>query len=199
MDKEDDVTMTAQIADEYKVSGKKYEIIAMSAPVTFDPSDYGFHPTAPHTACWRGYWCDYKVTSKQLMLDKLHIYCGDDCYPVFRGVTPQNDPVGGGSMKLYKGLNQLVDYDGSLVLGRGFINRYYIHMGFQRAWAYEEVKELVFEHGMVVRTVDHSDFVAALREQIDHDPKFMNDLQDNIIKFVHDSFSLDAKTKAWWI
>lgn len=93
-----------------------------------------------------------------------------------------------------------MDYTGRILVGKGFIHDYYIHMGFQRAWAYETLKEFVFENGKLINVVDHSKIAAELRELIDRDPEeFDNKLHEDIIGFVNSSFSLDFENKAWWL
>ena len=192
--------MTAQITDQYTYKGEEYSIIAMTESIEFDPEQYGFHPEAPHTACWRGYWCEFLITDEALLLDTLHIYSGDHDYPEFNGVQPQASKEEWDDMATYYGLNFPIDYSGSIVLGSGFLERYYIHMGFQRAWAYENVIELVFKHGRVTDRKDHGETVAKIREEIDRDPEgFRDRMHADIPRFVDNSFSLDTSIKAWWI
>ena len=189
--------MTAQAPDFYRYHGSEYEIIAMTKSIEPDFELYGFHFKAATTACWRGHVCEYSIRRDKLYLHNMYAYCKDDEYPVFNGVAPV--PSDRRHMMIYKNLKLFMDYSGKIVLGKGFINKYYIHMGFQRAWAYREVIELVFKHGVVVKTNDQSDYVAKIREQYDTDPKFREDVYDDILKYVHDGFSLDPKVKAWWI
>lgn len=40
-----------------------------------------------------------------------------------------------------------INYSGDIVIGTGFIDKYNIHMGYQQAYAYEKVYELIFEQG----------------------------------------------------
>ncbi len=191
--------MTGQIEDTYRYKGKEHSIIAMTTPIEFDPEEYGFHPEAPHTACWRGYVCHYDIVANQLALTKLEIFCGENPYPVFDGVAPVKDRRKWSNMMIYRNLRHVIDYDGSIVVGSGFLNQYYIHMGFQRAWAYENVYELMFEHGKVIKTVDHSDFVQKFRDEIKRNPDFLKELHSDIPRFIDDSFSRDARIKAWWL
>ena len=39
---------------------------AVSAPKNFHPEEYGFRPVSPHTACWRGYFCQYDITDDHI-------------------------------------------------------------------------------------------------------------------------------------
>ena len=70
--------MTAQIPDMYRYQGRNHEIIAISNPIDFNPEDYGFRPVAPHTACWRGYFCQYDIRDDQLFLSKFWVNQEED-------------------------------------------------------------------------------------------------------------------------
>lgn len=189
--------MTAQIPDEYIVSRKPYSLIAMSNDIEFNPRDFGIEPVAMHSGCWRGYFCKYRINKKGLFLDELNINSNAPL-PTIDGIEPQiysqYDNVCSGR---YKRLKRKIDYTGSIVLGTGFLDQYYIHMGFQRAWAYEKVIEVVFEKGNVVKIIDHSEKVNEIREAIDSGKDLVG--RSYISKFISDSFSLDAKVKAWWL
>ena len=192
--------MTAQAPDYYRYHGREYSIIALSKPIEPDFKSYGFQFTHLTTSCWRGHVCEYSIRREKLYLHNLYAHCKDDQYPEFNGVIPV--PAGNNEyerMMKYGNLKLFMDYSGKIVLGKGFIDEYYIHMGFQRAWAYKEVIELVFKHGIVVKMKDHSEFVAKIREQYNSDPQFREEVFDDILKYVHDGFSLDPKVKAWWI
>ena len=191
--------MTAQISDEYTYKGKKYDIIASSAPIEFDPNEHGFNPSAPHTACWRGYWCVYSIDGRKLTLHTLHINCDDNNYPDLFGTKAVKAHNGWDYGMEYRNIGYVVDFNGSVVLGRDFIQDYYIHMGFQQPWAYGKVIELVLEKGMLINEIDHSAYVADLRKKIDANPDYLKDLHSNIPLFAEKSFSLNAKDKAWWI
>ena len=191
--------MTAQIPDTYHYKGKKYSIIAMSAPIDFDPVEYGFFPISPHTACWRGYVCEYEITDDELYLRRLSIWCGNHGYPEFDGILPVEDTKNFGHFMVYENLHHHMDYTGSIVVGSGFLKQYYIHMGFQRAWAYKNVFELKFEHGRVKEKIDHSEYVKGVRKKIKEDPEYLDKVFSSITGFIDESFSLDKNIKAWWI
>lgn len=199
--------MTAQIGDSFKFKGVEYQIIALNRPIKFSPSTYGITPESICTACWAGYWCDYTISEETILLTNLYINSKDDYYPNINGiqVTQNKDNTRKANFKymghhLYKDLNIPMNYSGKIVVGDKFIQDYYIHMGYQRAWAYEVVLEFVFENGKLIATYNHSDLVAKVRQEIVRDPDmFYKKLQTNIESFVEDSFSLKFKEKAWWI
>lgn len=191
--------MTAQAPDTYLYNGQEYNIVAMTSPIDFNPEEFGFRPVAPTTACWRGYICEYTVTDEELYLSKLRIFCDNNPYPVFEDVSPVKDKVKYSPFMVYDHLHHNIDYTGSIVVGSRFLEQYYIHMGFQRAWAYENVYELKLEHGKVIRMIDHSKVVEEIRMKINEDPDFDDRLHNDICRFVEESFSLDKDVKAWWI
>lgn len=193
--------MTAQITDEYTFNDELYTIIAISDPIDFRPEEHGFQPSAASTACWRGYWCEYRITEEEIYLDKFHVHQdGAMRYPVFCGQKAHKSRYKYENMLVYSDLHFVIHFTGSIVLGRGSISKYCVNMGFQRAWAYEKVIELRFENGAVVETVDHSDYVRQIRREIELDPTgFDGKLHADTTEFVKNSFSLAPSVKAWWI
>lgn len=208
--------MTAQIGDIYKRHNDEYTIVAISAPLSFDPKNYGLEPHPSSTACYRGYWCEYDITDDGLFLENLYLFNGDGNYPEFLGksIAPieyQECDCYRGKKKtrkkiprhmghrVYKDVHLLIPYTGKVLLGKDFLREYYIHMGYQRPFAYKTLVEYVFEEGIPLDIIDHSKTAEKLRESIDlKDPMWKYREQD-IPQFVEDSFSLDYKTKAWWL
>lgn len=209
--------MTAQIGDIYKHKNKEYSIVAMSAPINFKPQDFGLEPQARGTACWKGYWCEYHITDGKLLLKKLFMYNGEGKYPLLNGVGVveqtyhEGISITSGDTKsrkvmlednmghrMYKNVNLQIKYSGKILVGDDFIRDYYIHIGYQRAWAYKTLIEFVFEDGNLIETIDHSDITERLRKEIDDGRRFKEE-RKNIPFFVADSFWLNMKDKAWWI
>lgn len=211
--------MTAQIGDIYKYRKNKFTIVALSNAIQFNPKDYGLEPHASSTACWRGYWCEYNITDDGLFLQNLYLFNSEGNYPPLNGieVSPQEfkeydcynfkkkksekvtRPLHMGH-RIYKNVNMPVPYTGKILLGDGFLQEYYIHMGFQRGWAYQKLIELIFEEGILLECNDLSHIAKAQRENIKNqgkDTRYPDD--SNIPKFVNESFSLDYADKAWWM
>jgi len=211
--------MTAQIGDIYKWNSEKYTIVAMTAELPFDPRDFGMEPFGRCSCCWRGYWCEYIIGDDGLFLQTLYMRNQKDEYPDFNGITvsPVTYHEGtrlncatGKSRKVliedymghrrYENVMLKIPYTGSIVGGRKFLDRYYIHMGFQRAWAYEELLEFVFLDGMLCDVVDHSGMARKLRMEIERNGmRPGRPINEGIVPFVDKGFSLDVKDKAWWI
>ena len=102
--------------------------------------------------------------------------------------------------RAYKNVNMPIPYTGKILLGDGFLQEYYIHMGFQRGWAYQKLIELIFKEGILLECNDLSHIAKAQRENIKNQGKDSRYSEDsNILKFVNESFSLDYADKAWWM
>ena len=190
--------MTAQIGDIYKYQKKEFTIVALSSAMLFDPKNYGMEPHARSTACWRGYWCEYAIEDDELLLKDLYLFNSDGKYPPLNGVEVSMKSHFG--HRVYKDVNMPIPYTGKILLGDGFMQEYYIHMGFQRGWAYKKLIELVFEEGILLVCNDLSHIAKAQREAMakgNINPRRPGG--DNILKFVEDSFSLDYADKAWWM
>lgn len=174
--------------------------MALSEPINFKPQEYGLTPQASCTACWNGYWCEYHIYNGLLLLKNLFMFNSEGNYPPLNGVGVIEQTyhevlrLGPGHKKEkimmedhmghreYRNVDLPIKYTGKILVGDGFIQEYYIHMGYQRAWAYEELLEFVFEDGRLVKTNDHSDMAKKMRVEIEAGNN-----------------KLDMKDKAWWI
>lgn len=211
--------MTAQIGDSYKWNKREYQIVAETAPLNFNPQEYGMDPFGFCSACWRGYWCEFDINDKGLFLQNLYINNHSGNYPTLNGVSVSpityhegisigmhgekdekvliEDHLG---HRMYENVMLRIPYTGRIVVGRDFIDQYYIHMGFQRGWAYKELREFSFEAGYLIETIDHSEEAKQMREEMAKNNKNPKRPEgESITKFVNKSFSLDYKDKAWWI
>ena len=213
--------MTAQISDIFKYQNEDYSVVAVSKVIPFKPENFGLEPQMSSTACWRGYWCEYNIINDKFLLNKLYFHNMEGNYPPFNGVevSPQefvdsvvynlNDkksrieksPAHSGH-RLYKNVNLLIPYTGKIMLGKGFLSEYCIHMGFQRGWAYEKLIELSFENG---KLVDYKDLSHKAKEQREILENHRNEKDNNsekslkeIFESVNKSFSLDYSDKVWW-
>ena len=211
--------MTAQIGDKYKYQKQEFTIVALSSRMLFDPKDFGLEPNSRSTACWRGYWCEYDITDEELLLKNLYIFNSEGKYPPLNGVEvsppefKEYECYRGNRKKrekvsmpahfghrVYRDVNLPISYTGRILLGADFMQEYYIHMGFQRGWAYKKLVELVFEEGVLLESNDLSHIAKAQRETMrgqGENPRHPD--AGNIPKFVDESFSLDYTDKAWWI
>ena len=70
-------------------------------------------------------------------------------------------------------------------------------MDFQGAWAYN-VYELVFEHGKMIRKINHSKVGEEIRKRLAEDPDFL-DMREGLLRFIDEKFSSNKDVKSWWI
>ena len=153
------------------------------------------------------------------LLQNLYIFNADGKYPPLNGIeiSPEEfqectayslkNKKGEKVMRpkhmghrVYKNINMPISYTGKILLGNGFMHEYYIHMGFQRGWAYKELVEFIFEDGVLLECNDLSHIAKAQRDTIKkhgEDSPYPDD--GDIPKFVNESFSLDYEDKAWWM
>lgn len=179
--------MTAQIPDTVICKRKKFDLLGYEGEdddeKLFDPSDYGFSPQALHTACWRGYFCGYKISGKLLYLDTLCINDGNDYYPSINGVEVSSEESGGPN---YSNINLLIPYTGLMRIGADFHWEHYVHMGFQKPSAYGIVWDIEFSEGKIIDTKDISEKVKEIRGEY-HDGYNKRELIDGI----YDAFKRD--------
>ena len=165
--------VTAQVADNVELDGQKYDLAGVRGGPLFDPAAHRIKPGAMSTACWRGYICWYAVMDSSLRLERLVI--GDGSRIAGHKVSSSTTLLGSafapssswtGHGWEVAGLDTLIPITGSLLLGQGFIQSTYVHMGFHPAWKFETVIELSFEHGAVTATRDRSGEAAAFRQRL---------------------------------
>jgi hypothetical protein len=164
--------MTAQVPDSVWLDGQEFVIAGVDGGRLFDPTDHQLRPAMISTACWRGYVCSYAVAAHQLVLDELVV--GMESTIDGREVVTGARFLGGDaeqddsqSCYVFRDLGWPVPFTGGLLLGDGFVESTYVHMGFHPAWKYERVVELVVEDGRVQSVRDRSDEVARIRRAIE--------------------------------
>ena len=165
--------MTAQVGDGFEYNGKNYNYVMEKPSIAFHPGEYGITPMYTCTACWAGYWCDYKVSDNKLLLKDLFVNSMDGNYPDIEGVSVMDEEKGGFAMghHVYRNINKPMKYTGKLLLGNDFLSEYYVHMGYQGYWAYSELILFVFEEGLLVEARDVSKLAAMKRRQIQEEHK----------------------------
>jgi len=163
--------MTAQIDDILVLRGRRHSIAGQSSPRLFDPASLGLQPSAPTTACWRGYQAVFGLEGNRLILETLHVNLDPDAGgtglppgPPINGVRPtQTEGEHDWFSHHYTGVGLPVGYSGGLLVAEGFIRELYIHNGILPAWKYRHVIELLFEGGMLVAEMDRSALMAETR------------------------------------
>jgi hypothetical protein len=164
--------MTGQISDGFRYQEHEFAISGISDHKTwFKPSRMRLKPDSPTTACWRGYVAHFALANAQLVLDQLHICLVGKDYaprtgPIINGVKPKGPSADRDWFNNhYLDLGYPLKYTGRLLLGTGFIQALYVHMGDQLPWKYENVHELVFKDGLLIEAYDRSDQMVAIRQR----------------------------------
>lgn len=157
--------MTAQVHDRVVWEGRDCLLVGIDGTGLFDPWEHGLRTQPTTTANWRGCVAHYGVRDDRLLLLELTdvglaIEPGRPP-PSLRGTLPQGERG-----FAYPDLNWPLDFTGRLLIGRGFIQALYRHMGFHPAWKFEESWELVFDGGRLTSARDTSDEMRARRAKI---------------------------------
>ncbi len=168
--------MSAQFEDIYIFQNKSYSIIKAKPSACFEPKEYGLEPdTDCCSACWKGFHAVFSIVEKRLFIKDLFIETKDQIYPSIAGVQVkfQKEVDYFTFFPVYESLSLFVPYTGKLLVGEGFLKEYYVHLGYQRLWAYQEVKELIFKDGILVEINDLSNLAAQLRAACEGKRKLM--------------------------
>ena len=166
--------MSSQIDDVFQYQNKDYNISAIENPDNFfNINDYGIPRGRCSSACWRGYMAIFGLDKdKRLILIELYTSVRDgEMPPEINGVSPDiidmhpEDPefftklpvhiLIAGNVQ-YSFINLPIQYSGKILITEGFIDDYYVHMGFQPPSSYGEVLELTFAKGTCVDVKDVS-------------------------------------------
>lgn len=144
--------MTAQAPDMLAYNGTRYSIIGRSGGPLFTPQRYGLKPVSPNTANYRGFKAKFKVHNNSLFLDALQVYTSADHEPLIGNIAP----VASQMALQYSDMNFAIPYDGIIRIAKGFIDEFYIHMGYQKPSAFKTVIDLSFTGGQLVEAKDRS-------------------------------------------
>jgi len=181
--------MTGQIEDTVIWKKKKYDLLGYEGDEEFPlftPNQYGMNPRPLHTACWRGFYCTYKIVRNSLYLDALCVGDADAHYPPINDVTPNLK----GTVGYYADINLPIPYTGILRIGADFHQEQYIHMGFQKPSAYGIVWDLNCTGGKIIDSRDISDEVKKIEGQYHQSYQGFD-----VIKRIDDSFSRDLELR----
>ena len=166
--------MASQISNKFQLKGKEYAVAGISNGELFEPSLFDLDPTGMCSLCWRGYQAIFSLSDTHLVLETLHINLLDkdqnfasQTGPVINNVSPSGpDSEWDIFNNHYTGMKYRLDYTGGLLLADGFIDDLSFHIGFEPAWKFKRVLELVFANGVVQMEFDRSEQIAQAREKI---------------------------------
>ena len=147
--------MTQQITDPFIWEDEEWIFLrAEDIYSLFDPEAFGLMPKMASTACYKGFVVQFRVTEKQLYLDKLWVYSENDSYPPINGNEAQDSNFHC-SMKLYNNINLKLSYSGVMIVGREMMDRF-LGRAFTGPHSYRITHELTFKDGMLVDSKETS-------------------------------------------
>jgi hypothetical protein len=168
--------MTYQIKDKISIDDRKYTIErCTSREQLFNPHAYGIQTVEASSACCLGFYCDYVIVDRQLLLmnvnieptmpDRLKFKYGRSQRLLF-GKSPQlwNDIVG--TSWSYRDLCHSLPYSGGILLANGDILMKPASNLYHPLYVYEKVCEAIFEAGRLISFVDYSDRMLEIRDRI---------------------------------
>lgn len=166
--------MTGQFHDVFRRNERDFDIVGVSGGELFAPAEHGLTPFPTCSACWRGYLAHYAIRDDRLVLERLDVSLGhrdatgfhSDAGPAIHGVRPTR-PTETDALfnNRYSALDLPIAFSGRILIGTGFIQELYVHMGFQPAWRYRSVFELTFERGRLLEERDVSARMEELRRE----------------------------------
>lgn len=205
--------MTAQIPERLVYGETQFDIIGVHGDKLFSPEDFGVHTSMMHTACYRGYHSIFRVTQaeRDLRLDHITANCDMGNPIAINGVMPiiparpddLPDNYYFNPTPVYENVNLKIPFTGGLLLGADFLQSHYVHMGFQKPFAFKIVTEMLFEDGNLTDVFDHSEKAVEAREQLEQSLKDEHAANpggpdiSKIEEFVQHAFSLDYRN--WWV
>lgn len=169
-------------------NGAEYHLIGFEGSDLITAQEFGIEPQPITTACWRGFYLEYRIEEDKLLLDKMTVGATGASMPVINGVPPKKGDFG--ATVVYEGLNLPVDFTGIIRIASGFLPEYYVHMGFPKASAFETVLDLTFESGRLTGVEDLSEEMRRKRGQFEE-----RYCKSSIPKRIKEAFSLDLKIK----
>lgn len=212
--------MTVQIGDICKYQQKDYWTVKLSGKCLFEPKHYGLEAHPSMTACYRGFWCEFSLENDALILHDLYLFNKDGYYPPLNGVdvSPQEfieyerfsdnpkkrevitRPAHFGH-RLYKDVHLPINYNGRILIGRAPKCTYHIDGIWDNPWQYSDLREFIFDDGILVDIIDQSETARDIRKVIRTLARSEPESRGTMGTFVRlDLGVLDLiGANAWWI
>jgi hypothetical protein len=168
--------VTYQIRDSISIEHQQYQIeICTNREALFNPNAHGIHPVDCSSACYRGFYSEYAIIDRQLLLmnvkiapnmsDRLKFKYGRSERLLF-GKSPELSNSMGGTSWIYRDLCHSIPYSGGMLIVDGDIMMREEIMIHYPIYVREKVCEAVFELGHLISLVDYSDRMMEVRDRI---------------------------------
>jgi hypothetical protein len=191
--------VTDQIRDSIAFRGRDYEIAGICGVGLFAPEKHGLHPVEMSTACWRGYWCEYRISNaNHLLLEKLVIALdGEERQEALSGEGPLlfgRRPEKRSYDFAYQTSGVSIPYFGGMVIGTEEANSPLVDWFSLEFYGYDfrHVWELVFEDGRLVAAFDRSKTLEELRQTLTANTKRRKKDMDERRKWLEEQFYLQS-------
>ena len=146
--------MTAQIHDTVRFNKELYYLVGVAGGSLVTPEQFGMQSEMHDTSCWRGFYVRYEITNSAFFLRELTMSKDDGNYSPIDGIMPEKDDEY--DYPTYRNLNITVPFTGQLRLARDFIEKRYVHMGFQKPTSFMTVYDITLENGKMIKMKDRS-------------------------------------------
>ncbi len=172
--------MTAQFSDLVFFNKQEYSLTDFDGDELFHPIKYDLIPTSTCTACWKGFVASYEVKDDVLSLKTLDINIEEVKKEFFwsSGIPELNGKKASGNESLYsmfeynfQDVDLSLSFSGWMLIGKGFIEKLYVHMGIHPAWKYIKVYKLEFEKGKLISSHNVSAAMKKYRRYIQKEGK----------------------------
>jgi hypothetical protein len=168
--------MTYQIRDSISIENQQYQIErCTNREALFNPKCSGIQVGETSSACHRGFYCNYAILDRQLLLmnvniepnmsDRLKFKYGRSEKLLF-GRSPEIDGSRAGTSWSYRDLCHLLPYSGGMLIVNGNMMMREQIMIHYPIYVREKVCEAVFELGRLISLVDYSDRMMESRDRI---------------------------------
>src|SRR6185503_20229813 len=154
--------MTRQIPDTVIYRDQKYVLAGLKGKGLLTPTDLKIVAQGFATACYRGYYCQYKCIDDSLFLTELILFTPANQLPNLGDIVPVKYFTE--EMSQYQNLKIQCPFSGGLVIVQNLIEPI---GNVPNPLKYEEVVEINFEQGLLQGEIDHSSKVNILRSILD--------------------------------
>lgn len=155
----------------------------------FRPEYFGISPTWSDDP---NFFCNglYELKEFQLYLKNIMV-SSDRSYPVINGIKPEpylsetdRETV------QYLNVNEPLNFTGAIIIANQFVKNY-CKNDAPACFSYKQVKELIFQEGKLVTTIDHSKAMLRIRKNLDMGLRNLDKKRDVICisKFLKASFA----------
>jgi hypothetical protein len=160
-------SMTAQVFDRVIFEGESYKLSLATSELPFKAELFNIEPVWTSTSCWRGFLRTFIIENQQLLIKQLDVndkktrelglaeYQPNTIYGIYPEINNARE-IDTLFEMTYKELNHVINFTGSLLIGKNFYLDFLDHT-CDTNWQHREVYELTFEKGNLLSSLDMAD------------------------------------------